>query len=685
MKADFSGWATKAGLRCSDGRTIMPDAFKHQDAMQVPLVWQHGHNDPKNVLGHAFLYNKPEGVWCEAFFNETEQAKHAKTLVDHKDINALSIWANDLVERSKKVIHGVIREVSLVLSGANPGALIQEVSVRHGDDIDVLDDEAIIYTGLELQHADDGDGGDGGGDDDDRTVKDIYDTLNDDQKAVVDYMIGQALEQAGAGGDDAKHSDLELDLDDENSVTEVYESMSDGQKQLLHHMIGEALEAAEIKNGTDPDDPKGKDMKHNVFEQGQDGVNTPAHVLSHDALEGILKHAEDVGSLKKAVEAYAGEHLSHGIEDIDILFPEAKAIATTPELFGRRTEWVNDLLNGVRKSPFSRIKTLYADITAPEARAKGYIKGSLKKDEFFKVARRITTPTTIYKKQKLDRDDIIDITDFDIVAWLKEEMRFMLEEEIARALLVGDGRDSADADKIDEDKFRPIASDHELYTTTVTVNISDASSSFNEVVDAITRNRKELRGTGLPTMYTTETYIAQAMTTRDTLGRRIYRSLDDLSTELRVSKIVPVEILEEYEDIVAVLVNPVDYVVGADRGGNVSMFDDFDIDYNQQKYLIETRCSGALVKLKAAMVVKKTAGANALVVPAEPAFDGDEITITDQTGVVYRNAADDSVMNAAGSPYAVADGVTVTVNAEPDTGYYFESSANDSWDFTGEA
>jgi hypothetical protein len=664
----------------------MPDAFKHQDAMQVPLVWQHGHNDPKNVLGHAILYNKPEGVWCEAFFNETEQAKHAKTLVDHKDINALSIWANDLVERSKKVIHGVIREVSLVLSGANPGALIQEVSVRHGDDIDVLDDEAIIYTGLELQHADDGNGGDDGGDGgDDRTIKDVYDTLNDDQKAVVDYMIGQALEQAREGAD-ATHSDIELDLDDENSVTEVYESMSDGQKQLLHHMIGDALEAA--KNGNDPDNSKGNDMRHNVFEKGDTGAAAQAPAISRDDMKGILEHAQKDGSLKSAVEAYVEAHpddLKHGIEDIDILFPEAKAIATTPELFGRRTEWVNDLLSGVRKSPFSRIKTLYADITAPEARAKGYIKGSLKKEEFFKVARRVTTPTTIYKKQKLDRDDILDITDFDVVVWLKGEMRLMLDEELARAILVGDGRDGADADKIDEEKIRPIASDHELYTTTVNVNISDSNSSFNEVVDAITRNRKELRGTGLPTMYTTETYIAQAMTTRDTLGRRIYRSLDDLSTELRVSKIVPVEILEEYEDIVAVLVNPVDYVVGADRGGNVSMFDDFDIDYNQQKYLIETRCSGALVKLKAAMVVKKTAGANALVVPAEPAFDGDAITITDQTGVVYRNAADDTVMNALGSPYAVADGETVTVNAEPDTGYYFESSANDSWDFTGTA
>jgi hypothetical protein len=685
MKADFSGWATKAGLRCSDGRTIMPDAFKHQDTMQVPLVWQHDHKNLENVLGHVLLTNKKEGVWCDAFFNDTDKAKIAKALVEHKDINSLSIWANELVERSKKVLHGAIREVSLVLSGANPGALIQNIQIRHGDDIDELEDEAIIYTGLEfeLAHADDGGDDD---EEDDRTVKDVYDTLNDDQKAVVNYMIGQALEKAGVGGDDAKHSDLELDVDDENSVTEVYESLSDGQKQLVHYMIGEAITAAEIKNGINPDDPKGNEMKHNVFEQGENGAAAQAPTISREDMKGILEHAQKEGSLKSAVVAYVEAHpddLKHGIEDIDILFPEARAIATTPELFGRRTEWVNDLLSGVRKSPFSRIKTLYADITAPEARAKGYIKGSLKKEEFFKVARRVTTPTTIYKKQKLDRDDILDITDFDVVVWLKGEMRLMLDEELARAILVGDGRDGADADKIDEEKIRPIASDHELYTTTVNVNIGDTNSSFNEVVDAITRNRKELRGTGLPTMYTTETYIAQAMTTRDTLGRRIYRSLDDLSTELRVSKIVPVEILEEYPDIVAVLVNPVDYVVGADRGGNVSMFDDFDIDYNQQKYLIETRCSGALVKLKAAMVVKKTAGANAVVVPAEPAFDGDEITITDQTGVVYRNADTDAVMNAAGSPYAVADGVTVTVNAEPAAGYYFESSEDDSWSFTG--
>ena len=673
MEADFSGWATKAGLKCSDGRTIMPDAFAHQDKVKVPLVWQHGHNDPENVLGHAILENRgAEGVYCHAFFNKTPKAEHARQLVEHKDINALSIWANGLVEQSKRVMHGVIREVSLVLSGANPGALIQNVTIRHSeDDLETLDDEAVIFTGLpiELEHAA---GDDDEDEEDGETVQDVYESMSEKQKQVLHYMVGEALSSS------AKHSDIELD--DNSDVTEIYESMTDIQKQLLHSMVGEALETSSDDTTDDTDDTKGNEMKHNVFEN--DGKEDAGPVLSHADQAQLMADATKSGSLKDAVEAYA---LAHGIQDIDTLFPDAKLISSTPELFGRRVEWVKVLMDAVRKSPFARIKTMSADITVAEARAKGYITGTLKKEEFFRVKGRSTNPTTIYKKQKLDRDDMLDITDFDVVTWLKGEMRLMLDEEVARAILVGDGRAADDDDKIDEDSIRPIASDHELYTTTIYVNIDDANSNMSEVTDLIVLNRSKIRGSGMPILFTTETYIGKYLTQRDTMGRRLYRSLDELATELRVSQIVPVEVLEEYEDIVAILVNPVDYVVGANAGGQVSMFDDFDIDYNQHKYLIETRISGALTKLKAALVVRKTAGANVLVTPNDPAFDGDAITITDQTGVVYRNADTDAVMNAAGSPYAVADGETVNVVAEPAAGYYFSDSDVDDWSFTGTA
>jgi hypothetical protein len=676
MEADFSGYATKAGLKCTDGRTIMPDAFKHQDTTQVPLVWQHGHTDPENVLGHAILENRPDGVYAYCFFNNSKKAQHAAEGVKHKDITMMSIWANDLIERSKRVLHGAIREVSLVLSGANPGALIDNITIRHsGMDDETLDDEAIIYTGLELEHA-------AADDDDEETVEDVYNSMTPKQQQVLHYMIGEAIESSKGVKQD------NLGDDDDASLEDVIGGMSDRQQEVLHFMVGEALKAANtVKQDEEDDkttnDTKGNDVaKHNVFENDKKSGKPESVVLSHSEVAGIVADATKMGSLKEAVTAYA---ISHGIEDIDILFPDAKAISTTPELFGRRVEWVNILLNAIRKSPFSRIKTLSADLTVAEARAKGYIKGTLKKEEFFKVAKRVTTPTTIYKKQKLDRDDMIDITDFDVVTWLKGEMRLMLDEELARAVLVGDGRAPDDEDKINEDSIRPIATDHELYTTVVYVNVDDASSSFSEVTDAITMNRSSLRGSGLPILFTTESYIARVMTIRDTTGRRIYRNMDEWASELRVSQVVPVEILEEYADIVAILVNPADYVLGADRGGNVAMFDDFDIDYNQYKYLIETRCSGALVKLKAAMVVMRTAGGNALVSPAAPAFDGTGITIVNQTGVVYRNADTDAVMNAAGSPYAVADGETVVVNAEPASGYYFASSDNDSWSFTGEA
>lgn len=433
-------------------------------------------------------------------------------------------------------------------------------------------------------------------------------------------------------------------------------------------------------------------MSRNVFEN----QGTPKATLSHDDMKGIFEDAMKSGgsSLRDAVEAYA---LAHGIEEIDTLFPEARTLDAVPEFLKRRTEWVSTLLAATRKSPFTRIKTISADLTFDEARAKGYVKGNFKREEFFAVTKRITTPTTIYKKQQLDRDDILDITDFDVVTWLKGEMRLMLDEELARAILIGDGRDVSHQDKINEGNIRPIATDHELYTTVVNVNLDDANSSIQEVVDAIVMHRRFYRGTGLPTMYTTETYISKFLLLKDSLGRRIYKTLDEVAAELRVAGIVPVEVMEDEPDIVAVLVNPVDYVLGADKGGSVSMFDDFDIDYNQHKYLIETRVSGALVKLKSALVVKKVAGTAVLAVPTPPTFNavGGTFSITNTTGVVYTLTSGAGVetgggspvstpaaVNAAGGNYTVPLGVTVKITATPDSGYYLASSEGNEWTFT---
>lgn len=740
MEADFSGYATKAGLKCSDGRTILPDAFKAQDKMKVPLVWQHGHNDPMNVLGHAILENRADGVYAYGFFNKSEKAEHARGLVEHGDITMMSIWANDLVERAKRVLHGAIREVSLVLSGANPGAVIENVTLRHANgDEDILDEDVIIYTGLTLVHGDGATVDETEDDDDDsnkdqkiknlishatgsdgeETIQDVYDSMSDKQKQVLHYMIGQALESAGSGdmaqsalGDDAtdqevydsftdqqkefvhfmlgealEHADT---LPEDATIQDVYDSMSEAQKEVVHYMIGEALDSAgtaghsNLEDGTD-DNTKGdsKTMVHmNVFEKKEEAT---APSISHADMKGIIADATKGGgsSLKDAVEAYA---IAHGIEDIDILFPDAVAIEKTPEFLQRRVEWVASFLGAVTKTPFSRIKTYSADLTFEDARAKGYVKGAMKKEEFFAVAKRVTTPTTVYKKQALDRDDVVDITDFDVVAWLKAEMRLMLDEEIARAALMGDGRDVSHEDKINEGNIRPIAKEGELFATTVNVNIDDASSSVNEVIDAIVANRKYYKGTGQPNMYTSETLISMFLLLKDTLGRRIYKNIDEVASELRVREIIPVEVMEEEPALLAIIVNPVDYNIGTTAGGQVSMFENFDIDYNKQKYLIETRCSGALVRLKSALIVRKVAGSAVLVTPAAPTFDPDTglLTINDTAHVVYKNAVTNAVLTNGASPYTVASGDSVSVVATPATGYYFASSVGDEWTFTAD-
>lgn len=573
MKYDFSGWATRNNIRCSDGRTILKDAFKQHDGQTVPLVWNHQHNESANVLGHAVLENRDEGVYAYCTFNDTEAGKNAKLLVEHGDVTALSIYANQLKQKGSNVMHGTIREVSLVLAGANPGAFIDSV-IRHGE---FCDDEAVIYTGeeLTLQHADDpsdkADKKDKKGDDEvdnnEKTIQDVFDTLNEEQKNVVYALIGQALEDKSMA-----QSAIE---ENENNIEE------DGGEQ---------------------------EMKHNVFE-GRETENN--NVLSHDAMDTILKDAKRYGSLKESFLAHANDY---GIKDIEWLFPDAKNVNTPPDFIKRDDSYVQKVMRGVHHVPFSRIKSMFADITADQARAKGYIKGNLKKEEVFTLLKRTTTPTTIYKKQKLDRDDVVDITDFDVVAWLKMEMRMMLDEEIARAILVGDGRSSSDDDKINEMNIRPISRDEDLYCVKAPVAVA-AAATEDEIAKAFIRtvikSRKEYKGSGSPTLFTTEDVITNCLLLEDKNGRVIYDTVDKLATALRVKEIVPVEVMENAKTMVnkvekplmAIMVNLVDYYVGADKGGAINMFDDFDIDYNQQKYLMETRCSGALVKPFSAIAV----------------------------------------------------------------------------------
>jgi HK97 family phage prohead protease len=577
VKPDFSGWATKANLRCSDGRVILPGAFAHQDKAKVPLVWQHGHNDVENILGHAILENRDEGVYAYGYFNETPKGQSAKVQVQHGDIDSLSIFANKLVERAKQVSHGIIRELSLVLARANPGALIDNIELQHADgEVVTIEDEAIIFTGETLVH-----------------------------------------------GDAVEETEEVEDEDKTPSVRDVFEGMTDEQKEVVHYMVGAALESTAVKDGeeavshsaTDDNKENGRTMSRNVFEQqnGSDNGNgngtVIAHKISADDRKAIFADATRKGYLKEAVEDYA---LKHGIEDIDTLFPDARNVTDRPEFDSRRMQWVAGVLSGTRHSPFSRIKSIVADITVEEARALGYIKGSLKKEEFFGLQKRVTTPATVYKKQKLDRDDIVDIVDFDVVAWMKAEMRMMLDEELARAILIGDGRDVADEDKIKDPAgaaegagIRSILHDHDLYASKVEVDLADAGSNPSEVVDALILNMGLYKGSGSPTFYTTLPFLTSLLLSKDTLGRRLYRSPSDIAAEMGVASIQTVEVMETEADLIGIVVNLNDYTVGADRGGEIATFDDFDIDYNQYKYLMETRLSGALTRIRSAIVVNK--------------------------------------------------------------------------------
>lgn len=590
---DFGGWATKNDLLCSDGRIIRKDAFRDQNNAKVPLVWNHAHNDPRNVLGHAYLANKKDGVYAYCYLNDTEDAKVARSLIKHGDIDRMSIHATKLKQNGPNVMHGEIKEVSLVIAGANPGASIDNVLI-HGEQ---SDEDLVIYTGdyLELEHSDE--------DDEPEEVEETTKTEESLEHAESDKKEDKK-------GDNMAEETKGNNPSNEKTIKEIVDSMNEDQKNVLYFFVGEALDKSE--NDEEKDNKGGnEDMKHNVFDTEEE---TMGNTLTHAEMETIISDGKRYGSLKESFLAHADEY---GIQDIETLFPEARTLNNTPEFIKRDTGWVSKVMGAVHKTPFSRIKSVFADITEDEARAKGYIKGKMKKEEVFSLLKRSTTPTTIYKKQKLDRDDVIDITDFDVVAWIKGEMRIMLDEEIARAILLGDGRLASDDDKINESNIRPVIKDADLYTIKKTVDVASAADDdavAKAFIRSVIKSRKEYKGSGNPTLFTTEDMLTNMLLLTDEMGRDLYESEDKLRTKLRVKEIVTVEVMEGMKGagekpLMGVLVNLADYNVGADKGGAVNMFDDFDIDYNQMKYLMETRCSGALIKPYSAITYELNKGA----------------------------------------------------------------------------
>jgi hypothetical protein len=621
---DFSGWVTKNDLKCSDGRTIRKDAFKENDGTRVPLVYQHLHSNPGNVLGHMILENRDEGVYGYGYFNDTEDGLIAKKLVMHKDIDALSIYANELVEQTKNVLHGVIREVSLVLAGANKGARIDFLSLAHADGSETdLDDEAIIYVDKSdfsygkqvVQHAaTDQNGSKTSDSGKDMTVGEVFDTLTDIQKEVVYALIAEVADSAANDNKNTTNTNIaHADATADMTVGEVFDTLTDIQKEVVYALIAEVADSAagDTANAAAHSDQGEKVVNHNVF----DNKDTRSEqVLTTEQFKEITADAMKAGSFKDSFMAHA---VDYGIENIDLLFPDAQAISNSPAMISRRMEWVAFVLNAANHTPFSRIKSMAADITEPQARARGYVKGTQKKDEVIKLLRRITTPKTIYKKQKLDRDDIVDITDIDVVAWLKGEMRVMFDEELARAILVTDGRASDDPDKIDEDNIRPIWTDDDMYAHHIRLA---STAETDDVIDAVIRARENYFGSGTPTLYTTSAFVSNMLLMKDTLGRRLYSNLAELMAVLRVSAIVEVPVMAGLSresdddvpvhlDLVGIIVNMKDYTIGADKGGQTSFFENFDIDFNQQKYLLECRVSGALTLPKSALVIEKVGAA----------------------------------------------------------------------------
>lgn len=723
-KPDFAGYATKAGLLCTDGRTITPEAFAHQDGVIVPLAWSHKQGAPANILGHAKLFARPDGMWTEAYFNETAMAKDAKELVRHGDIRSLSILANQLEHRGSHVVGGQINEVSLVVQGANPGAFIEEISMAHSiNGVDVVD--AIIYTDLPLELSDElmhsADATVELEDDvlEHSNMQEIFDSFNPLQLQAVETLLGDALRHSASSSDDdgeddstdSKETDVtdevkhEDDATGEKTIEEILATFSPEQLRVVEGLIGQGIQnaLAAVEDDSDNDDDKednddtnddsaehsaaGDDnqLTHshqeastmtmtNVFDEAKKDNTTLSHnQLDVDQLETILSQAKSTSNGSTLHESFLAHAGTYGIDNIDLLFPDFKTLQSTPEFLSRRMEWVSHVWGAIKRAPFTRIKSVFADITTEEARARGYVTGELKKDEVFKLLDRKTTPQTIYKKQKLDRDDILDITDIDIIVWLKAEMRIMLDEEIAGAILIGDGREVDSPDKIKEDHIRPIASDHEMYAHPVNVA---SNTEPRQLVKTILRSRKHYKGSGTPTLYTTDDTLTDLILIEDRMGRRLYETEQSLAAALRVKDIVVVEVFDRAPDVLAIIVNLLDYTVGADRGGAVTFFEDFDIDFNQQKYLLETRISGALTKAKSALVFRRTAGT--VVTAVEPTFDNtdDTLSIPAVTGVQYQ--IDGEV--AATGDRVITDTVEVTAHATQ--GYQLADGSTKSWTYS---
>ena len=643
-KPSFHGWATKTGIKCTDGRTIMENAFADQDGATVPLVWQHMHDDPEYVLGHAVLHNKKGGVYADCYLNDSPKAQSVKPLVENGDIKSLSIYANQLKQNGGNVVHGMIRELSVVIAGANMGATIDNVVLAHGDSMDELEDEAIIYSDeaeelLYLEHADE-----------------------------------EEKEQEKMPTDEEKKApEQELEHADERTVKDVFDSMTEEQKQVVYYMIGQALE----DSGEDDEDEKEKEaehsdkdgdvltMKQNIF----DKETAHEEVLSHADQAKIIERAKKLGSMhdawEEAKENYKalqhdvynddGTKQTYGIANIDYLFPDYQALNDTPDKIQRDETWVSTVMNGVRKTPFARIKTVHANITMDEARAKGYIKGNEKKEEVFNLLKRTVDPQTVYKKQKFDRDDVIDITDLDVIAWTKAEMRAMLNEEIARAILIGDGRGVEAEDKIKPDHIKPIWTDDDLYAVKVPVTAgADDEATAKNAIRAMIKARKNYKGSGNLVLFTSEDWVSEMLLIEDQIGHRLYKTEGELATALRVGKIVTVPQFENLtrtvgnvtKTLIGIAVDLRDYATGTNRRGQVEMFDDFDIDFNQYKYLIETRLSGMLTKPFSALVLETSAsGVSYTAATPEAGANPKALGYYEKEGDIYRKSADTSVVS----------------------------------------
>lgn len=635
---DFGGYATKNDLRCADGRTIRRNAFKECDGTTVPLVWQHSHGKPGDVLGHAVLENRDDGVYAYGSFNNTDSGRNAKELVKHGDVRALSIYANQLIQKGGDVLHGMIREVSLCLAGANPGARIEDLAVAHFDE-DGAELEAQVYNGenIELFHSDDDyEEQEDETMDEEMGLQEVIDTMDEDQYNAMLYVVDQALNHSDESGEE---------LGEDASIQDIIDTMNDQQKDALVYVVSNALESAEGSDDDyyDDDDSDADDYddyddyeedESDMMEHAYENYETDA-AIAHDAMNAVIEDGKRFGSLRESFKFHAEEgaiahaidttgmdlptltnqeyntKFGYGVNSPEMLYPEAKSLNIPPEFIKRDTDWVSVVWNGVHRTPFSRIKSMFANITEDEARAKGYIKGKMKKEEFFSLMKRVTVPQTVYKKQKLDRDDIIDITDFDVVRWIRQEMRIMWDEETARAMLIGDGRPGTDSDKISEEHIRPIAKDVALFTIQKEVEEgATLEATAKNMMRAAVRARKDYKGSGDPIMFTTEDWLTSMLLIEDGIGHYIYKSVSELATALRVSRIVTVPVMEGFKldngnELMAIIVNLKDYNVGTDKGGEVNMFDDFDIDYNQYKYLIESRCSGALIKPYSAIVLSK--------------------------------------------------------------------------------